>query len=84
MKSRNTASPLPAQPSREEDLATVSRTFHLETELAEWLDEQSRHHGASPSVLVSALLEWARDEDVLGADPLVVIPHANSRPTAKP
>jgi hypothetical protein len=83
MKSRNAASP-PSNSFREEDLATVARTFHLETELAEWLDEQSREQGVTPSVIISALLEWARDEDVLGSDPLVPIPNAKSRHSARP
>ena len=68
MKSR--AAPSASPPSSEEETAldATERTFELETGLATWLDQQAAKHRTTPSLLVAALLEWARDEDILEDD----------------
>lgn len=56
MKSRSSSVALPAGREDGATLATTGRTFELETELSEWLDQQSSLHRTTPSQLVSALL----------------------------
>ena len=55
--------------SAESGLEPVSQTIILESDLADWLKRHSRKVGASPSVIIATLLEWARDEDILEGDP---------------
>jgi hypothetical protein len=53
----------------EPDLETTELDLTLEKDLADWLARQSRKLRIPSSVIVSALLEWARDEDILQGDP---------------
>lgn len=50
------------------DLAIVECRFDLERDLVSWLEGQSKLHHTSPSMLVTSLLEWARDEHILESE----------------
>jgi hypothetical protein len=60
--------PLAAEVSDELDIEPVSQTIALEPDVSAWLATESRRLRTPPSVIISTLLEWARDEDILEGD----------------
>jgi len=65
------------------DTEIVHKDLALEADLARWLTTEARRLRTTPSVIISTLLEWARDEDILHGD-ADLLPGLDSMRTKRP